>query len=234
MRQLRKENFNKILKAVKFLDTNAIGLEIGCGYGWFLESCMEQNLNCEGIEPETRFNDFYQLHGFKVRNGFYPDVINKSEQYDFVAFNDVLEHIPEIEKTMNCNYDILKDNGLLIINIPIQEGLFYFFSKVAYRFGYSELLNRMWQFNFHSPHLYYFRKRNIKDLGKRYGFLINNSFKLKTIRFSELTSRIKQDKSQNLIQFLISYIGSIILFPFTRIFPDTFCFIFQKKQLVND
>lgn len=61
LRQLRKENFDKILKSVKGIGSTGTGLEIGCGYGWFLESCMHHNVPCEGIEPETRFNDFYRL-----------------------------------------------------------------------------------------------------------------------------------------------------------------------------
>lgn len=182
-----------------------------------------------GLSPKQGLMTFIDFNGFKVRNGFYPDIIEDNEQYSFVAYNDVLEHIPALDKTMECNYNILGNNGILIVNLPIQEGLFYFFSKLAFWFGYKELLTRMWQFNFHSPHLYYFRKKNVKYMGNKYGFDLCGSFKLKTIRFTELSSRIKQDKSQGIITYLISYIGSIFLFPLTKIFPDTYCFIFQKK-----
>src|SRR5690606_12238567 len=97
LRQLRKDNFKRILNAIQLPDTNSIGLEVGCGYGWFLESCKEKGINCDGIEPEIRFNSIYQANGFKVRNGFYPAIVNENEQYDFIAFNDVLEHIPALE-----------------------------------------------------------------------------------------------------------------------------------------
>src|SRR5690606_19464234 len=119
---------------------------------------------CEGLEPETRFNAYYLYNDVLVRNGVYPDIVNENEQYDLIAFNDVLEHIPDLETTMTSNYRLLKNGGLLIVNIPLQEGLFYFFSKIAYRFGFKDLLNRMWQFDFHSPHLYYFRKKNVIGL----------------------------------------------------------------------
>jgi 2-polyprenyl-3-methyl-5-hydroxy-6-metoxy-1,4-benzoquinol methylase len=230
LKQLRKENFQQIAKSINRLLPNAKGLEVGCGYGWFLETCKEYGIQCDGIEPEPRFNNKYLKGGFHVRNGFYPDIINETEQYDFVIFNDVLEHIPGIEETMKSNHRIINNEGLLVINIPIQEGLFYFFSKVAYQLGYHHLLNRMWQFSFHSPHLYYFRKKNIKDIGIKHGFTLIESFQLKTIRFSDISYRIKQDQKQNFIKYSISFIGAMLLFPFTRIFPDTYCFIFQKNN----
>lgn len=230
LKQLRKENFRQIATTINRLFPNAKGLEVGCGYGWFLETCQKHGIQCNGIEPETRFNNIYLAGGYHVRNGFYPGVINKNEKYDFIIFNDVLEHIHDIEETMKYNYQILNKNGLLVVNLPIQEGLFYFFSKIAYRLNFTELLNRMWQFNFHSPHIYYFRKKNIINLGDKYQFKLVESFPLRTIRFSDISNRIKQDPNQKLIKFLISYMGTILLYPFVKFFPDTYCFVFRKSR----
>ena len=144
-------------------------------------------------------------------------------------FNDVLEHIPDISTTMKSNFTILNRNGLLIINLPIQEGLFYFFARIAYRFGINDLLNRMWQFNFHSPHIYYFRKENLISLASKHGFKLIESYPLKTIKFSEISSRIKQDQNQSFLKYWISVIGTILLYPFMRIYPDIYCFIFRNE-----
>lgn len=230
LKGLRKENFVQIIASIKKIKPKGIGLEIGSSYGWFLECCKENGITCEGIEPETRFNDLYRINGFKVRNGFYPDIINETEKYDFISFNDVLEHIPDIDSTMKTNYLILNDNGLLIVNIPIQEGLFYLFSKIAFKIGMKDLLNRMWQFNFHSPHIYYFKKDNVIALGKKHGFNLIDAYKLKTIKYSEISKRIKQDQSQSYIKYIASLLGTILLYPFTKRYPDIYCFIFEKNE----
>lgn len=230
LKGVRKANFNRIITSVKRLKSNASGIEIGCGYGWFLETCKENGIQCEGIEPETRFNELYKAGNFKVRNGFYPNIISESDRYDFISFNDVLEHIPDIDATMKTNFSILNKGGLLIVNIPIQEGLFYFFSRIAYRLGYHDLLNRMWQFNFHSPHIFYFKKKNLVSLASKYGFNLVESFKLETIKFSEISNRIKQDQNQGFLKYMISLTGTILLYPFTKVYPDIYCFIFRKND----
>lgn len=230
LKGLRKENFAQIISSIKKINPQGKGLEIGSSYGWFLETCKENGIACDGIEPETRFNDLYRTNGFNVRNGFYPAIINETEKYDFISFNDVLEHIPDIDSTMKTNYSILNDNGLLIINIPIQEGLFYFFSKVAFHIGMKDLLNRMWQFNFHSPHIYYFKKNNVISLGVKHGFSLMDAYKLKTIKYSEISKRIKQDQSQSIVRYWISLIGTTVLYPFTKTYPDIYCFIFRKNK----
>lgn len=230
LKGLRKENFRQILASIIRLNPNAKGLEIGCGYGWFLETCKEHTIRCDGVEPETRFNELYRVGGFHVLNGFYPDIITGTEKYDFIIFNDVLEHIPDIDATMKSNYTILNNNGLLVVNLPIQEGLFYFFSRIAYKFGIIDLLNRMWQFNFHSPHIYYFRKENMISLASKHGFKLIESYQLKTIKFSDISNRIKQDQDQSFMKYLISFVGTILLYPLTRIYPDIYCFIFTNES----
>ena len=88
---------------------------------------------------------------------------------DIIIFNDALEHIPDIGKVMNSNSNHLFQSGLLIVNIPVQSGLFYLGYVAFYHLGINSFLNRMWQFNFKNPHLYYFTKKNLIDLAYRNG-----------------------------------------------------------------
>lgn len=231
LKQLRKQNFQRVIELLKkYLISNQRGLEVGSGHGWFLETCMENGLKCEGIEPETRFNAYYQSKGLNVVNGFYPQNISKDCKFDFIVFNDVLEHIPDIELITKCNNNFLNDNGLLVINLPVQEGLVYRFAKIAYSFGVKSLLNRMWQFNFHSPHLYYFTKKNLINFVTNHKFQLVEVSKFKTINISDISNRIKQDKDIGVVKYLTSLIGMLCIYPFLELFPDTFCFVFRKRK----
>ncbi len=230
LKGVRKDNFNRIISSVKkYAVISPKGLEVGCGYGWFLETCSENNIECKGIEPETRFNNDYKKSGFEVVNGFYPEVISENSRFDFIVFNDVIEHIPDIQSIINANYSFLNPGGLLILNLPMRSGLVYFMSKFAYLLGVKSLLNRMWQFNFHSPHISYFNAKNLVDFVSQGSFELIESYKLKTIKLSEISSRIKQDNSQGLMRFIVTYTGVLVLYPFLSLFPDTRCFVFTKK-----
>jgi SAM-dependent methyltransferase len=230
LKGLRYDNFQKVIEAIQKYKTHSFaGIEIGSGHGWFLEMCKDSNIECEGIEPETHFNDNYKKAGVHVINGFYPDVVPINTTYNFIAFNDVFEHLPSVGEVMKVNHSLLKPDGILIISLPVQSGLVYFLSKIAYRFGVKSLLNRMWQFNFHSPHLSYFTKKNIVDLAEKNGFQKVESFPLKTINISEVSDRVSQDNSQGAFSRFVSIAGAITLYPFFQLFPDTCCFVFRKQ-----
>jgi 2-polyprenyl-3-methyl-5-hydroxy-6-metoxy-1,4-benzoquinol methylase len=226
---LRKENFQHIIRSIKkHSKTQSHGLEVGPGYGWFLEVCKDHDIGCEGIEPETRFNEGYKKKGLEVTNGFFPQDLQEQKRYDFIAYNDVMEHLPDLQGIMKSNYNMLHPNGLLVVNLPQQDGIIYFISKIAYRMGVKSILDRMWQFNFHSPHLSYFTKRTLVALAKKNGFDPIESFPLKTINLSEISDRIEQDNQQGYLMRLATKIGVFFLFPFLQMFPDTRCFVFKK------
>lgn len=231
LKDLRMLNFNRIVISLKkHVDRNGIGLEVGSGHGWFLEVCKENEINCIGIEPETHFNELYKSMGVEVLNGFFPDIVPSDTKYDFIAYNDVFEHLPDIKAVMKTNNNLLISNGKLIINIPLRGGVTYIISKLAYYFGVKSLINRMWQFNFHSPHLSYFSKNNLIELAESADFRLIESFPLKTINLSEIKDRVNEDKNSNLVFRYISIMGVFVLYPFMQLLPDTYCFIFQKKD----
>lgn len=228
---LRKENFQRIINSIKKNGKGkGHGLEVGPGYGWFMEVCKDHEISCEGIEPETRFNNRYKKKGLHVTNGFFPNDLSKKLKFDFIAYNDVLEHLPDLKGIMTANNNLLNSDGLLIINLPQQDGIIYFISKIAYHFGIKSILDRMWQFNFHSPHLSYFSKSTLSILAKKNNFELIESFPLKTINLSEISDRIEQDNQQGYLMRLATKIGILFLFPFLQIFPDTRCFVYRKVQ----
>ncbi len=191
LKKLRFENFETIITRLKEFKSGKInGLEIGSGNGWWLKVCQEHGIDCIGIEPEKAHQDYHTENGLNVYYGFYPDLNVKTEKgYDFIIFNDVFEHIKDIDELIiNLKKD-LDDNGLLIINLPMSDGFFYKTAMLLNKFGVKSYLERLWQFNFHSPHMNYFNQKNLEMLLNRHGFSKETDYKLNSLDFSSLKKK---------------------------------------------
>src|ERR1700678_3874196 len=99
LKKLRFENFETIVTQLKqFKPGKVKGLEIGSGNGWWLKVCQDEGIECIGIEPEKAHEAYHKENHLAVYYGFYPDLdIKTQHKYDFIIFNDVFEHIKDID-----------------------------------------------------------------------------------------------------------------------------------------
>ncbi len=205
LKKLRLQNFQSIVKALRenyFKDKETIkGLEIGSGNGWWLEVCRNNKIDCIGIEPENTFADYYRKNDLNVVMGFYPNVaIDSTEGYDFIIFNDVFEHISDLKSLLLSIKKDLKKDGLLIINIPMSNGFFYRTASMLYYLKIKSFLDRLWQFNFHSPHINYFNPKNLPAYLNKYDFKLLQNFRLETLDFSSIRERILADNKMSKVK----------------------------------
>jgi 2-polyprenyl-3-methyl-5-hydroxy-6-metoxy-1,4-benzoquinol methylase len=231
LKKLRFQNFETIIAALKTLKGERIhGLEIGTGNGWWLKVCQENNIECIGIEPEKAHEEYHEKNALKVHYGFYPDLdLKKENGYDFIIFNDVFEHIRDIDKLLIALSADLNENGILIINLPMSDG---FFSKTAMwlnKLGIKSYLERLWQFNFHSPHMNYFNQANLGMLLAKHGFSKVKDIELNSLDFSTATERIKADSDVNKLKAAVLTSGLKLLKPVILTSkPDIRVFFFTK------
>ncbi|HVV54498.1 MAG TPA: class I SAM-dependent methyltransferase, partial [Mucilaginibacter sp.] len=183
LKALRLMNFREIVAKLKAAKNGSIeGLEIGSGNGWWLDLCKQEGIGCTGIEPEKTYENYHKEHQLNIVYGFYPDVSPKKKGgYDFIIFNDVFEHIPDINSLIESLKKDLARDGILIINLPMSSGFFYKMAKLLHVFGMNNSLTRLWQFNFHSPHMNYFNEKNLKMLLSKHGFSAADVFKLRSL-----------------------------------------------------
>ena len=235
LKQLRIKNFDTIIKELIKLhaDKKATisGLEIGSGNGWWLETCRKNNIDCVGIEPERIYENYHRDNKLDVIYGFYPDVSpKKAGGYDFIIFNDVFEHIPDITGLIENLKSDLADDGILIINLPMSTGFFYKMAVRMHKLGMSNSLTRMWQFNFHSPHMNYFNEHNMKMFLNRHGFSIMEVLSLDTLDFSSVRERIMADRGINKIKVLFMTSALTLMKPLiTSSEPDIKAFFFNRQ-----
>ena len=157
----RELTFAKNLKLInKYAPKKGRILDIGTAGGSFLYVAKKDGWEVHGVEPNKWMAQWGKKHyGIEIKPGDifsnkYPD-----KYFDVVTLWDVLEHVPDADKTLKEINRILKPGGLLVVNYP-DIG-----SWIA------RVLKRKWMFLL-SVHLYYFTRRTIKLMLKKNGYEI--------------------------------------------------------------
>ena len=94
-------------------------LDIGCGFGFFLNAARKFNWQVSGVElskPAVQYaQDFYNLDIFngEVENANYP-----KHTFNVITFWDVLEHVLNPATFLSSVQQILKKDGLIAFSIP--------------------------------------------------------------------------------------------------------------------
>ena len=124
----------------------------------------------------------------------------------------------------------LADDGILIINIPMSTGFFYRMATLQHKLGLNSNMTRMWQFNFHSPHMNYFNESNMKMLLEKHGLLCKHVLKLDTLDFASVKERILADKRVNRLTAAVMTTTLTLMKPvILNSEPDIKAFFFKKK-----
>lgn len=117
--------------------------------------------------------------------GFFPDCLAgggvDARPYDLIVFNDVFEHLPDVNQAMAACRARLAPGGRLDINLPASSGALYRLSRRLFRIGRPGSFERLWQKDFPSPHLSYFNSVNLARLAPRHGLKPRQSFRLPSL-----------------------------------------------------
>ena len=221
LQTLREANFHKILdRTLPRLAKNARILEIGSGDGWFLDICRQRGVMCIGIEPYVT-QDLLERHPDILQIEFPCQLADVGDRkFDAIVFNDVLEHLHDLEAVLTCCRSLLIADGILLINIPSSRGIFYRLARLLARFGMQESLDRLWQQGLVSPHIWYFHPENLpKLMGVKPLF----QMRLRTVSLTGLKSRIAFPHSTKATP-LIKYLAVVFLSILSPLFPGDIMF----------
>ncbi len=166
---LRRQNFETtldVIERIRPLRGQRL-LEIGSSKGWFLEAAQKRGAIVSGVEPVPSDAAIARASGFQIEEGLFPEYPSDKGPYDIIAFNDVFEHLPDPAKAVIDIEQRLAENGLLSINIPSSDGLFFKTAKALAAVGFEKPYDRMWQRGLPSPHMSYFSPENLKQLIER-------------------------------------------------------------------
>ncbi len=138
-------------------------LDIGCGDCSSLIYLKKLGAIPYGIEADINVKSIAESLDLPVHFGSIDDKPFPKIFFDLIVMNQVLEHMPAPEKTLNLIKKRLKQKGRMIIVIPNKES---FWQKVT---GYKWI-------NWHIPyHLHHFNRTNIEKMLCKYHFKIIKS-----------------------------------------------------------
>jgi 2-polyprenyl-3-methyl-5-hydroxy-6-metoxy-1,4-benzoquinol methylase len=215
-KELRVQNNARILDevAATLPLAGARALDVGSAHGWFLEEAVRRGVKIEGVEPEEALAEQARARGLTVRTGYFPAVLAPDEQVDLISFNDVLEHIPDVDETLAACAGALRPGGVLSINIPSATGLGYRIATGLARIGVRGPYLRLWQFGLPSPHIHYFTPAALERIVARHGFRIDRRLPLSSIRRDGLWNRVhtvSRPTPLSIVSFVALWLAAPIL-----------------------
>jgi len=155
-------------------------LDIGCGLGYFLTAARESGWEPYGVEVSGYAADYANglLGEKRVLHGTFEDADYPDNFFDVVHMSHCLEHFPRPDLVLRKVKRILKEDGILVVEVPNEENM-------RLRHLVADILRG----HRHKPsyeeaiqHLYYFTKRSLQRL------IENTGFRIRFIRIEGLGS----------------------------------------------
>jgi SAM-dependent methyltransferase len=95
------------------------GLEVGSGFGAFVERALAECKDFEGLESNPSAVDVARSRGLPVQDlDLEPLSRSRKGQYDVVCSFQVLEHVAEPARFIDCCANLLRPGGKLMLGLP--------------------------------------------------------------------------------------------------------------------
>jgi SAM-dependent methyltransferase len=119
------DDFENILSRIKLYQASGTLLELGCLTGHFLALARKAGYEGVGIELDPWAAAYARREfGLTVHETPVPDLHFDDQTFDVIAMFHVMEHLTHPMETLLDLRRILKDTGLLAIEIPIVDTLY--------------------------------------------------------------------------------------------------------------
>lgn len=160
---LPERNLHWLKALLKYRLPPASVLELGCAHGSFVALLRQAGYAASGVEMSPWVVNFArETFGIPVEVGPVEALDIAPASLDAIALMDVLEHLPDPAATMARCLELLKPDGLLLIQTPeFKESIGY----AALAEAHSPFLEQMKA----DEHLYLFSERSARALFQRLG-----------------------------------------------------------------
>lgn len=185
-------------------------LDIGCGWGEFLQIGRLFGFDCYGFELDQGKYARLKKQGIKMLKG-----LDKSDKrYDFILINQVLEHVVDPALLVRYCHLLLKDSGRLLVAVPDFSNLDLVLEKLNRGEEVTKTLNPL-------EHINYFTPQSLNKLLSNAKFVVQDYY---PVRFENWRSPVGVTKeiAKMLLNSLVDYnIPSHTTFVICRVSSET-------------
>jgi 2-polyprenyl-3-methyl-5-hydroxy-6-metoxy-1,4-benzoquinol methylase len=116
---LRKKTFQKWIEGITpwLSPVKGAVLDIGCASGYFLELMREKGWEVEAIELDMNMLEKVKAKNIKVSGRPFEE-FKSDKKYKLITMFDVLEHVPDLKTTFNKFYELLDEDGIVVLITP--------------------------------------------------------------------------------------------------------------------
>lgn len=156
---VRNYTLSKKIKLVSQYVSRGTILDYGCGTGMFLNVCKNNGWKSLGMEPDDDARKLGMDQGLSIYHDKASLLENINETtFDAITLWHVLEHVTDLDDTLNFFKARLNKDGVLIIAVP---------NHTSYDANYYK---EFWAAYDVPRHLYHFHKATIEKLLSRFDF----------------------------------------------------------------
>ncbi|WP_298364929.1 class I SAM-dependent methyltransferase [uncultured Lutibacter sp.] len=186
---------NKLKLINSFKTSNKNLLDIGCGTGDFLITCLTNEWNVVGVEPNKNARELTNSKLDKNNLATIFKDVNEltSQKFDVITMWHVLEHVPNLDEYILKLKQLLKPNGVLVVAVPN----FKSFDAIYYK--------QFWAAFDVPRHLWHFSRKSISLLFKKYNLIVEKVLPMYFDSFyvSLLSEKYKTGKSNLVKAFIV-------------------------------
>jgi 2-polyprenyl-3-methyl-5-hydroxy-6-metoxy-1,4-benzoquinol methylase len=162
--QARKFSLQWKLNLIENLKPKGKLLDVGCGTGEFLKTAQQNAWNISGVEP----NDLARERAEKLLNiKLTKSIIQSIDNQDIITLWHVLEHLPDLNTSLERINSILSKDGKLLIAVPNHSSL----DALEYQ--------KYWAAYDVPRHLWHFNRKSMALLLQKHGMKIERVVPMK-------------------------------------------------------
>jgi len=153
---------NKIIDMINKYKNCGDLLDVGCGYGFFLNFARENGWEVSGVElSEGALRYARENYNLNIFRGDIGEIELNCRQFDLISLQHILEHISNPVYILKKLSKTLKDDGILVVVVPNASSLVAKFARTNWVC-----------FSKASKHVFHYNRQTLNTVLKKSGYQI--------------------------------------------------------------